>query len=83
MEYFIHDLIPRPIQYQVETLCKMWKGVQKVTGSQILNSSKGSDKKNGDYGTKAGRKGLREMLHATFAGKHLRLQYQKIWGWEW
>lgn len=32
MEYFIHDLIARPIQYQVETLCKMWKGVQKVTG---------------------------------------------------
>lgn len=28
MEYFIHDLIARPIQYQVETLCKMWKGVQ-------------------------------------------------------
>lgn len=32
MEYSIHYLITHPIQHQVETLYKMWKGVQKATG---------------------------------------------------
>lgn len=41
---------------------------------QISNSSRGSDKKIGEYGADAGREGLREMLRATVFSDQ-RLQY--------